>query len=237
MTGLLSLRAKNKAMRLTTLGLLTAILLMAGCKSDQKASSKLFADFFVRYLQDVAEMKAQASFNEGDSLTTAMPKTIQGGVAFQGSGMEMRTVQNSLVRYTIQRRSLFNPPFNFSYQGSNGEMQSYTVPLLGIDSFYVRGDASISKGMTLVLKGAPYTPEEGLVLLFSDSNNNAQSLSFKGFSGNELFIPAENLTILKPGTWKLYLVRKISKIESTPTSNILGAGEFYTRTIDIDVKE
>lgn len=224
-------------MRLTILGLLMATLLVTGCKRDPKVSTKLFADFFVRYLQDVAEMKAQASFNEGDSLTTASPKTIQGGVAFQGSGMEMRSVQNTLVRYTMHRRSLFNPPFNFSYQGTNGEIQSYTVPLLGIDSFYVRGDVSITKGMTLVMKGAPYTPEEGLVLLFSDSNNNAQSLSFNGFSGNELFIPAEKLAILTPGPWKLYLVRKISKIESTPATNILGAGEFYTRTIDIDVKE
>ena len=94
-------------MRLTILGLLMATLLVTGCKRDPKVSTKLFADFFVRYLQDVAEMKAQASFNEGDSLTTASPKTIQGGVAFQGSGMEMRSVQNTLVRYTkIRAKSI-----------------------------------------------------------------------------------------------------------------------------------
>ncbi|MBK8703449.1 MAG: hypothetical protein IPN33_07370 [Saprospiraceae bacterium] len=215
-----------------------AVLLgQAGC-ANGAGKPRLIADYFVRYLADVSEIKAQASFYEGDTLETAVPKVIAGGVSFQQSAMEAKSLQREVVRYLLQRRSEFIPPFTFAFTGDDGEKVTYTLPMNPIDSFSFKGPISKSKGGTLILKGEPLSAKESLVVLFSDARNQAGSVTIQGpITTQEVFIPATNLANLQTGAGMVYLVRKIVKIEDTPARYVIAAGEYYTPAIGVVLVE
>lgn len=215
-----------------------AVLLgQAGC-ADSAGKPRLIADYFVRYLADVSEIKAQASFYEGDTLETAVPKAIAGGLSFQQSAMETKSLSRGVVRYLLQRRSEFIPPFTFAFTGDDGEKVTYNVPMNPVDSFSFRGPVSKSKGGTLLLKGTPLSAEESLVVLFSDARNQAGSVTIQGpITTQEVFIPATNLAHLQTGAGMVYLVRKIVKIEDTPARYVIASAEYYTPAIDVNLEE
>ena len=79
------------------------ILLTTGCQDaiTFKDDPQLIAEYYVRYLESDRQIKAYATFHEGDSLSNALPKTFLGGVSFRGSGMEPRAISNQITRYTI----------------------------------------------------------------------------------------------------------------------------------------
>lgn len=213
------------------------VLLQAGCAGGA-GKPRIIADLYVRYLADVAELKAQASFYEGDSLQTALPKTMAGGVTFQQSAMEAKILQGEVVRYSLQRRGNFNPPFQFGYTDGEGVKGEYTLAMNPIDSFSFRGEASRSKGATLLFYGAPLGEGESLVILVSDVNNQAATLEISGpKSTNDLFIPASNLASLQPGPGTVYLVRKTAKMEDTPGRHVIATGEYYTDVVRFELAE
>lgn len=212
---------------------LMAILIMAGCGLNNKSHApKLSVDLYVRYLADNAEFMAQATFKEGDTIETARPKTMPGGVAFQHSGMEERDM-SGLVRYEVKRRGPFNPPFTFSFNNEKGEKDNIEVVVNPIDSFYVKGEAVKTKGLTIGLKASSISPEETLIALFSDQAGQSASLNFAGpFESGELFIPGSTLAALQPGKLQVYLVRTSTKTEDGPRRNLVAVGEYYTATIE-----
>lgn len=214
-----------------------AVLGHASCTGEKGAGKpRLIADYFVRYLADVAELKAQASFYEGQTLQTATPKAMPGGVTFQQSAMEVKSLGGQVLRYSLQRRSTFNPPFAFGYTNDGGEKEAYTLPLNPVESFSFKGPVSRSKGFTLVFQGAPLGKEESLVLLFSDATNQAATITVQGpQAGNELTIPAGELSKLQNGPGTVYLVRKTALIEDSPTRYIIASGEYYTATMKVDL--
>lgn len=213
---------------------LLLLLGLLSCGGNKRSSQpKLAVDLYVRYLADTRELIAQATFKEGDTLETAQPKAIQGGVAFQNSGMEQRTVQGQFIRYEIKRRGPFNPPFTFSYQNVQGQKESTNVNVTAIDSFYVKGQAVKTRGLTLGIRTTGFAAGETLVVLFSDKLGQSASLNFEGpFDTQELFIPGSILAALQPGALQVYLVRKSALLKDSPQSSIVAAGEYYTPAIE-----
>lgn len=213
-------------------GFLVFITVMSCSPKDGNPTPKLTADLYVRYLADNAEFTAQATFKEGDTIETARPKAMPGGVAFQNSGMEQRSI-SGIVRYEMKRRGPFNPPFIFSFNNEKGEKQHLDVALNPIDSFYVKGQAVKTAGLTLGVNASPLAAGESLVVLLSDQAGQSASLKFAGpFNTQELFVPGSTFVALQPGKLQIYLVRTSTQTKDEPRQSLVAVGEYYSATIE-----
>ncbi len=220
--------------------LLFLTLLFCNCQPEPEPDQgpMLFADFFIRYLDDEKELKAQASFLEGDSIDSAIPKTFEGGVAFQGSGMEMKKIQDKLIRYSLVQEMNYQDSFRFKFNNDLGNPEIYSIAMSPITDFFLKGPISKSKGMTIVVNGGVLNPGENLVLLFSDEKNQARTINVIGPVANvEYHFGPDQLRNLTIGPGQLYLVKKQLKDEKTTTREIRTEIEFYTKAIEVEVEE
>lgn len=213
--------------------------LLSGCREEKQEEPPphLFAEFFVRYLQAEQELKAHASFFEGDTIRSAVPKAFANGVAFQGNSMEARNIPGGTIRYTFEQRSGYADAFRFSFQDDLGQKRETAVAMVPIDSFAVQGgQASLRSGMSLYARGGRLGQDESMVLLFSDENNQASTILLTGPSaGEEYRIPAAKLETLSPGRHGLYLVKKKRIAEKGDTLSVMADIEYYTHTIELEV--
>lgn len=225
--------------------LIFACLLLGLCTTCKNAAIEQeekpphwFAKYYVRYLQTERQLKAHASFLEGDSIKNAEPKRFRGGVSFQGKKMQFRDLQGKLYRYLLNEQTDYNETFLFRHRDDNGDYWEYTMRMHPIEDFFVKDKISKSKGMTIVADGAILQSNESLVLLFSDERNRATTLTIEGPSKTiELSIPPEQLGDLSVGKGKLYLVKKQFNEDQEEQLNASSSIEFYTKSIDIEVLE
>ena len=225
--------------------LLFALILLGWCSAcnnpaiePEEKPPHWFAKYYVRYLQTERQLKAHASFLEGDSLENAEPKKFRGGVSFQGKRMEFRDLQGKLFRYIHNERTGYSDNFLFRHRDDNGDYWEYTMKMNPIEDFFIKDDISKSKGMTLIADGAILQQNESLVFLFSDENNKAATFTVEGPSKTiELSIPAEQLKDLSLGKGQLYLVKKQYNEDQEEQLNATSSIEFYTKSIDIEVVE
>ena len=219
--------------------LFVVVLIFGGCNSYEpsNASPFLLSEYFVRYLQSQKQIKAHASFFEGDSLATVHPKTFFGGVSFQGSGMVPKDLAGKATRYTLTRKGEYEGKFQFRYKNDENEDQAHVIEMSPIEEFLLQGDISKSNGMTLIVRGGLLEKKESLILLFSDDQNRASTVTVQGPSNSiEHFIPPTNLANLSLGTGKLYLVKKKEEIVEKGRQRTISVIEFYSNTIDVEVK-
>jgi len=67
-----------------------------------------------------------------------------------------------------------------------------------IEQFFIKDQVSKSKGMTIAVNGGLLSSREKLVLLFSDRNNRAYSITIEGpTTGIEHFIPGKRSIFLQ----------------------------------------
>ncbi len=214
--------------------------LFCNCQTDSNPEKGplIFADFFIRYLDDEHELKAQASFLEGDSINNAVPKTFEGGIAFQGSGMEMKKIQDKLIRYSLIREMDYLDTFRFKFNNDLGNPEIYSVAMSPIQDFFLQGPISKSKGMTIVINGGVLNPGENLVLLFSDEKNQARTINMVGPKADvEYRFTADQLKNLTIGKGQLYLVKKQLKEQNIGNRVVRTEIEYYTKAIDVEVVE
>ena len=227
----------SKYFPLICLGL-TAFTFSCNNIEPSKEDPFLLAEYFVRYLKPQKQVKAYVSFFEGDSLETAHPKTFFGGVTFQGRSMTPKDLASKAVRYTLTGTGEYEKSFQFRYRDDSNEEQIHVVGMTPIEEFLVQGEISKSDGMTLIVQGGLLEKDESLVLLFNDEQNRASTVTVQGPSNSiEHFIPRTNLANLSLGKGKLYLVKKKEEVVEEKRQRILSAIEFYSETIEIEVKE
>jgi len=100
----------------------------------------------------------------------------------------------------------------------------------------VQGTASL-QGITLAIKSMPLQTNESLILLFFNEKNEAFSAEFKGpLDLTELTIPATQLTGITPSKHFLYVVKKQNNIFKQNNMDVTTAIEFYSKTIEIQVR-
>lgn len=221
---------------------LSSLLLVGSCQEagnmQQKPAEKLFIDFFVRYLAEESQLKAHASFSKGISPDESRPKQIAGGVSFQNSGMVERNLQSKVIRYELERESEYIGDFPFQFKAEDGKQRAYNLKMTPIKDFFLKGDISISKGMTLVVNGGLIKANEQLVLLFSDDENRAYSITLTGPAKTiEFTLSPEQTAPLRPGPGKLYLVKRQDNQQENEEISLVSSIEFYTPAIDIEVVE
>lgn len=221
-----------------------AIITVLCCSCDNSApetASKtptIYATLYVRYIQPDQQIKAEATFYEGDSLKTALPKAITGGTTFQNSGMGNRTLQDQVIRYGYENTIEYPAQFSFGFKDGAEQPYTHNYSMSPTGDFSIKEAISKTRGMTLILEGESLKKGERLVLLFSDAENKAYTVEMRGPTrSKEIPINAKQLEKLPVGKGQLYLVKK--KLESVKLEflDINAAAEYYTHSIDIEVVE
>ncbi|NUO00350.1 MAG: hypothetical protein HUU01_07005, partial [Saprospiraceae bacterium] len=136
------------------------------CRNNETEKEKpdIYGDFFVRYLGPERELKAYASFSQGDSVQNSVPIEMEGGVSFQGSGMEARNLQGQQIRYVYQTQADYTAPYTFKTKTPDGQPLEHTIAMEGIGQFSIQeGVISKSKGMTLVVEKGTLKKGESIV--------------------------------------------------------------------------
>ncbi len=216
--------------------LLTAIFVFFGCQSDQTSKEEtLFANYEIRYLQEEKQFRAQLSYSSGDSLTRK-PKHFP-TVNFGKYAMERRNLRSKGIRYQYEKNIPYPSPMSFRTIDKNNIEMNHQITMSPIDSFYLEENIEKSKDLNLTWLGAPLKANETLVLLFTDQENKASSQIVRGpTKQSTITIPSNRLSELSIGKGELYLVKKqwSQKLDKNVQTNSLI--EFYTRAIDIEVK-
>lgn len=222
--------------------LLALAIITFSCRNNEpeKVKSDLHGDFFVRYLAPEQELKAYASFSQGDSVQISVPIEMAGGVTFQGSGMEARNLQGQQIRYVYETQSDYTAPYTFKTQTPGGQPLEHTIAMKGIGKFSIKeGVISKSKGMTLVIEQGSLEKGESIVMLFTVPATGASyTVIAAGPHPNDIHeIPATTIPALPKGKVQLYLVKKQEVISDTPLANITASAEYYSDMIEVEVVE
>ncbi len=224
-----------------TLLLLTGLAAATfACRNDKPETIKsdLYGDFFVRYLAPEQELKAYASFSQGDSIQSAVPIELPGGVSFQGGGMEGRNLQGQQFRYVYQSQTDYTAPYTFKTKTPDGKALSHTITMSGLGKFSIReGVISKSKGMTLEIEQGMLKKNESIVMLFTvPATGNSYTIIAQGPHPDNIHaIPSTTLPALPKGKVQLYLVKKYEEIADSPLANITSSAEYYSDMIEVDV--
>lgn len=225
--------------------LITLLAISASsCLSDGPAAAgqtgpQLFAELFIRYIEPQGQLKATASFLKGDSLATAQPTGLQGGLRLQGQLMPPRYLPNNVVRYQRIAKQPYDTTYTFSFTGLSGAPLSVPLQMPTPGSFRIKeGKASLTDGFTLQVDNGQLSEQESLVLLFSDAQSRASTITLTGpLNKNEFAIAGARLHRLRPGPHTLYLVRKKRSLARADGLTVAADLEFYTRTIPLEVVE
>lgn len=217
-------------------------LSVSNCQPDTQAAQtgpSTYANLFVRYIAPQGQLKATAAFREGDSLSTAQPVEIPGGVTYQGRQMEARQLPGQQVRYLLDTRSAFAKEHQFRFKAANGTTQEVTLQLAPIDSFsIIGGTASLSEGMELYIKDERIGEGESIVLLFSDENNKATTITLTNPALQDTFpVAAIRLRKLQPGPHRVYLVKKQHQEIDLKGAKVIADIEYYTAEQPFNVTE
>lgn len=215
---------------------------VGSCQQEDKpeeTAPTIYANLFVRYIAPQGQLKVTAAFREGDSLSTAQPVEIPGGVTYQGQQLEARKLPGQQVRYAMDTRAAFAQEHRFSFQAADGQPQEAALSLSPIDSFSVIGGvASLSKGMNLYIKDEKIDEGESIVLLFSDADNKATTITLTNPAVRDTFpIAGLRLRKLKPGPHRVYLVKKRQQELDLPGIKAIAEIEYYTAEQTFEVTE
>jgi hypothetical protein len=215
---------------------------LSSCQQDtgpEQTAPSTYANLFVRYIAPQGQLKVTAAFREGDSIATAQPVEIPGGVTYQGQQMEARQLPGQQVRYLLDTRSAFAKEHQFKFKAANGTTQEVTLQLAPIDSFsIIGGTASLSNGMKLYIKDERIEDGQSIVLLFSDENNKATTITLTNPAVQDTFpIAALRLRKLQPGPHRVYLVKKQHQEIDLKGTKAIADIEYYTAEQPFNVTE
>ncbi|MCG8332021.1 MAG: hypothetical protein MI974_30325 [Chitinophagales bacterium] len=212
--------------------------LLASCEQTTKKGDAphQYADFFVRYLSGEGQIKATASFLEGEEVKSAKPVALESGIKFQGSEMEERHLPGGMIRYSTEYTGTYTHPFVFKFRDASNHKQEYQIDMNPIEKFSIKNNAaSLSKGLELELD-SHLGKDENLILFFSDENKQATTVQLKGpISNNTILIQADKIQNFHAAQYELYLVKKKKIVVKDPSLSILGNLEYYTQPIQFQV--
>ncbi len=194
--------------------------------------------YYVRFLEKSREMRAEAMYYEGASLKRAKNITMQ-AVYFRDFKMNAQDLGNGRgIRYAYRTKVPYNSNFKFQYQNHQGESTTRNFELAGISDFVIReGDIKRTKGATLEWQGEALKEGQSLVILFTDAEQKASSVTVEGPTTlPEIALSSEQLSNLSPGIAKLNLVKKQNYNRKEEGRLILESLEYYTNAIKVEVK-
>ena len=216
------------------------LLILGACQPtavEEKNEAKLFAEFYLRVVQNEPLVKGEASFFEGDSLPTSRPRTFK-SVMLNNQLMAAKELKVKGTSYRGELNGSVDTVYTFSFINGNDEQQSHQIGVHKIKSFLIREGWKKSTGMTLVWKGSPLSSEEKLILLFTDLENKSSFIELAGPTPQpEIVVTADQLESIFTGKGNLRLVRKTKTVFKDDKHHFINSVEFFTTPIAIHVKE
>jgi len=214
---------------------LVVSLVCWGCanKGNERA---IYGSFMVRYMEPGNQVKATASFFEGDTLRTARPKAWDGGVSFLGSAMRMRNMMDSEIRYTTERNIAFLEEYSFRFNDERGKQQAVNVRMYPAGSPGFQLPASKAAGLVLNYQGEALQAGENLVVLLTDEQNQSYSFMVQGpQASSTIRLDDREVAGLPVGQYTLYLVRSQKKEEKTGRFDFAVDLEYYSATSTVEI--
>lgn len=215
-------------------------VLVPGCKTESGETTKkqVFADLFVRYFAEDQSLKAQALFFEGENLEAATPIEPSGSVSFQGTAMEKKELQASVIRFEVDRNQAFSGDAPFRFQLDGGKWEEVNLKMEGLADFFIRDNPRLGEGLTVIAKGAVLEKEESLVVMLADENRKSAAYELKGpAAASEIRIPPSRLTGLQAGVWAIYLVKKRHEVVERGKLTVYADQEYYSPAINFEMGE
>lgn len=203
------------------------------CQQNVKQKSKpLTVDLYVRYLQPERQYKAEAVIYEGDSLATARTRSFPGGVIFMNQGLNARQLGENNLRHAITFIADYEANAAFRFRDDNNMDHVVPVNMTAIADFKATSPLKREGVLHMSLEDKLLQQNEALVLLLTDSHNQAYSVTLNGPSvSNDYDVPLSAFGAVSPGKADLYLVKK--QIHNAPTQdglNIHSLFEYYTKS-------
>jgi len=161
-----------------------ALFLFFACKADKKTKTNeqpfISSSYYLRYLEAEKELKTEATFRQGDSLTNATAKTYE-GVFFNNVEMSFKKLSDTNQRYILNSIGKFpSEGIVFSFINDKGHKESQTFSFSSMKNLATKGPVSKSKGATIIWEGEALTVQESVICLFSDKNNRTTNTVLKG---------------------------------------------------------
>jgi hypothetical protein len=214
-------------------------IFLFSCKntSDQEAPQHIYADYYVRYLAPIQELKAEAQYKEGNEPQNTSSKLIKEGVIFLGKKMEMQSIKESRKRYTLTDTTAFPTEIFFQYKNGD-EPRREELSMQPISSYTVAGPAEKEKGLTLITTDHLLKRNESMVVLLADLRNKAVSYTIHGPTTEPIHqIPPEIFQSLQAGPGSLYLVKRMKKTRAQTFQTVTATLEYYTDTLSVLIQE
>lgn len=222
--------------------LLPSLISLCVCCKNQtheaNNSPTLFADFYVRYLHDEKLTKAEVSFREGESDSTAVSKDFD-EVLFFGRQMEARD-------WGPEKGILFSTEFTENYPGEyffqfgddNAEKRKFSLKMAPLTGYAFQGPVSKLSGANLTLEGELPGEGEKLILLFSNEENKTGAVEIPDIAGKKSFnIKPQALISLSSGKNLVYLVKKKLEFSTENGINASALIEYYSTSQTVEVLE
>lgn len=223
----------------TGLLILACLGLFPGCtpESGNSGAPELYADVFVRYLFPDRAYKVQVSFMEGDSLANAEPTTMEGAVSFQGQKMELNQLSDQIIRYEWNGQRPYEPQMVVKFNPPGKRAVDVSLAMTSISGITISETILRGQPFRLSVSPAALAEDEILVLLFSDLNNQAASLTIEGPRNVQaLQVPSFDLQKLAPGAGRVYGVRKKDRDTLINGMYVRRSVEFYTDEQPINIQ-
>jgi hypothetical protein len=189
----------------------------------------------VRIDEATGAMKATASVSEGDK--NSVKTEIPGGIKYQGK--EMEAIHLPDISYEMQHSATFTEIQSFSWQDAANKPREFKFKMNQIKSFDFEGDTVVAHDKPTVLRwdGSPLEKGEALVMMW-ENQRTRETVPVEVYTiGNEarVDLPAAKMSLLSPGKWTLYLVRKKLIKTAVEGTTVVCKAEQYTRLKGIKV--
>lgn len=205
------------------------------CRSGESGPA-IYGSFFIRYAEGGGQVKAIASFFEGDTIATATPKTWEGGVSFLGSAMESRNPIGAGLRYMTDRQVDFLNEFPFRFTDDTGKAHEVRIALDKLESPAFKAPASKQSGLIFTHGGPQLEAGESIVLLITDAANATRSITLYGPQrGNEIILPAADAAQLPAGKLQWYAVRRKQQERKEGRFDYSIETEYYTAPAELEI--
>jgi hypothetical protein len=208
--------------------------LLVGCQTTPSASGpRLFAELYVRYLEDGQQIKAEASFLEGDSLSTAQSVDLPKGVSFLGSGMGERKLQGNFTRYQYENFGEYPSTMRFRARRSETEFTDFEASLSAIQSIDFPDTLFLGRAHAFSIAPDGLKEDQSLVLLLTDSTGKSIPVELSGpVKKGGLQLSPTQIEGMAPGKGSLYIVKKQTERKETRQSTSVFTIEYYSKSVE-----
>jgi hypothetical protein len=208
----------------------------SACQFSADKQPAVYGSFLVRYMEQDSQVSARASFFEGDTLATARPKTWDGGVAFIGSAMELRSMAGAEWRYSTERQLDFMDNYNFRFTDDHGKVREVKAAFNRIGDIGFKSPVSKQSGLVFTHSGALLAAGETLILLITDASGQSRSITFSGPQrANQFILSSADVAALQPGALQMYALRKNTSDSREGKFDYSVEMEFYTQTVTVEL--